>query len=97
MSEEVRDAAVAIPRAMMTIWFLDCAMVFPLIVTVVYHLPDVDAALADPTEYPGVYIMRSAMSNGWIAAVLAIITLVVMGSNITYLAAVSRDLFAFVS
>jgi choline transport protein len=95
MAEEVNDAAVAVPRAMVTIFLVDCILVFPLIVTICYHLPDVQAALDDPTEYPGIYIMRQAMSNGWIAVILAIMTAIVMASNVTYLAGVSRDLFAF--
>lgn len=95
MAEEVKDAAIAVPRAMITIFLVDCALVFPLIVTICYHLPDVQAALNDPTEYPGIWIMRQAMSDSWIAVIMAIITVIVMASNVTYLAGVSRDLFAF--
>jgi choline transport protein len=95
MAEEVADAAVAVPRAMITIFLVDCILVFPLIITICYHLPDIDAALNDSTDYPGIYIMRQAMSNAWIAVILAIMTAIVMASNITYLAGVSRDLFAF--
>ncbi|KAK5114102.1 hypothetical protein LTR62_002671 [Meristemomyces frigidus] len=94
-AEEVKDAAVAVPRAMITIFLVDCALVFPLIVTICYYLPDVEAALNDTTSYPGIYIMRQAMSTIWIAVILAVITFMVMASNITYLAGVSRDLFAF--
>ena len=64
MAEEVKDASIAVPRAIMTIYLLDCVLVFPLIVTICYHLPDVATALEDPTEYPAVYIMRQAMSDG---------------------------------
>ncbi|KAK5128831.1 hypothetical protein LTR85_000164 [Meristemomyces frigidus] len=95
MSEEVNDAAIAVPRAMITIFLVDCALIFPLIVTICYHLPDVETALNDPTEYPAIWIMRQAMSDKWIAVILAIITVIVMASNVTYLAGVSRDLFAF--
>ncbi|KAK3673377.1 hypothetical protein LTR78_006610 [Recurvomyces mirabilis] len=95
MAEEVKDAAVAVPRAMMTIFLIDFALVFPLLVTICYHLPDIDAALNDTTAYPGIYIMRQAMSDTWIAVIMAVITFICMASNITYLAGVSRDLFAF--
>jgi choline transport protein len=95
MAEEVKDAAVAVPRAMMTIFLVDFALIFPLIVTICYHLPDVDAALEDTTTYPGIWVLRQAMSRGWIAALLAVMTFMVMASNTTYLAGVSRDLFAF--
>ena len=95
MAEEVKDASIAVPRAMMTIYLLDCALVFPLIITICYHMPDVQTALNDTTTYPGIWVMRQAMSDTWIAVILAIITIIVIASNITYLAAVSRDLFAF--
>jgi len=95
MAEEVKDAAVAVPRAMMTIFLVDFALIFPLIVTVCYHLPNVDAALEDTTTYPGIWVLRQAMSRRWIAALLAVMTFMVMASNTTYLAGVSRDLFAF--
>ncbi|KAK5694057.1 hypothetical protein LTR97_009676 [Elasticomyces elasticus] len=95
MAEEVKDAAIAVPRAMVAIFLIDCALIFPLIITICYHLPDLATALEDPTDYPGIYIMRQAMSDAWIAVIVTIITVIVMASNITYLAGVSRDLFAF--
>jgi len=95
MAEEVKDASIAVPRAMITIFLVDCALIFPMVVTICYHLPDLDAALSDTTTYPAIWIMRQAMSDAWIAVIMAVITLMVMASNITYLAGVSRDLFAF--
>ena len=95
MSEEVKDAAYTIPRAMLMVYLVNMVILFPGMVTICYHIPDLEAALADSTTYPAVYIMKQAMSVPWITVVLTITCFLLMASNITYLAAVTRDLFAF--
>lgn len=58
-------------------------------------MPDLDAALADPTYYPVIYVLRQTMSIGWATAFVAAVVVILFCSNVSYLAAVSRDLFAF--
>lgn len=95
MSEEVKDASKAIPKAMLTIYLVNFALIFPAILTVCYHIPNLDDALNDSTTYPAIYVMRQAMSVQWITVVLVLVLVINTASNIVYLAAVSRDLFAF--
>jgi choline transport protein len=95
MNEEVRNAGKAIPKAMMYIYIVNFLLIFPAIVTVAYHIPNLDVALNDPTTYPAIYVMRGAMSPAWITVMLLIICLINITSNIVYLAAVTSDLFAF--
>jgi len=95
MSEEVRDAAKAVPKAMIIIYFVNICMTFPVILTVCYHIRNVDDALNDPTLYPAIYVLRQTMSPGWITVMLLVIVMLLLCSDITYLAAVTRDLFAF--
>lgn len=95
MSEEVKDAATSIPRTMIAVYLINMALILPAIVTIVYHIPDLDAALNDSTTYPALYVLRESMSVGWVTVMLVVMTLVNMASNIVYLAAVTRDLFAF--
>ncbi|KAF7187537.1 putative amino-acid permease [Pseudocercospora fuligena] len=95
MSEEVRDAAYTVPRAMLFVYIFNMVIIFPGILTVCYHIPDLDAALDDPTTYPAIYVLRQAMSTGWMTVVLAITVFILMASNVVYLAAVTRDLYAF--
>lgn len=59
------------------------------------HLHAWNAAINDSTTYPAIYVLRQAMSVGWITVILVLIALLNVASNITYLAAVTRDLFAF--
>lgn len=95
MSEEVKDAAYSVPRAMLAIYVVNFLLIFPAILTVCYHIPSIDDALADSTTYPAIYVLRQSMSIGWITVILVIICLLNVASNIVYLAAVTRDLFAF--
>ncbi|KAG6012157.1 hypothetical protein E4U54_007695 [Claviceps lovelessii] len=95
MSEEVRDAAKTIPRVMMITFAINASLTWVTLITMAYHIPDIAKALADPTTYPAVSVLRSAMSLPWLNVVLVVITLLLMFGNLSYLAAVSRDLFAF--
>jgi len=95
MSEEVKNASKTIPKTMMIIYVLNFVLLFPALLTICYHIPDLDAALDDPTTYPAIYVMRQAMSPVWITVILAIIALISCASSIDYYAAVTRDLFAF--
>src|SRR5271163_1255031 len=95
MSEEVKNAAKSVPKAMMSIYIVNFCLIFPAILTVCYHITDLDAALTDPTTYPTIYVLRQSMSDGWMTVILIIVVLLLICSNITYLAAVTRDLFAF--
>lgn len=95
MSEEVKDASKSVPKAMITVYIANFFLIFPAIITVCYHIPSIEDALKDPTLYPTIYVLRQAMSIGWMTAMLVIIVLLLVCSNITYLAAVTRDLWAF--
>ena len=95
MAEEVKNAAKSVPKAMMSIYVVNFCLIFPAILTVCYHIPVVADALADPTLYPTIYVLRQSMSDAWMTVILVIVVALLICSNITYLAAVSRDLFAF--
>src|SRR5215471_9530200 len=95
MSEEVKDASKSVPKAMITVYIANFLLIFPAILTVCYHITSLEDALGDPTTYPTIHVLRQSMSTGWMTAMLVVIVLILVCSNITYLAAVTRDLFAF--
>src|ERR1700743_206284 len=95
MSEEVRDAARSVPKAMIAVYFINFCLVFPAVVTFSYHIVSIDDALADPTLYPVIYVLRQAMSPAWMTVILTIMLCLLVASNMTYLAAVTRDMWAF--
>ncbi|KAK3181295.1 hypothetical protein K4F52_007439 [Lecanicillium sp. MT-2017a] len=95
MSEEVQDAAKAVPRAMLTVFVVNFIILFPMILTACYHIPDLEAALADDTTYPFIYILRQSMPGAWVTVVLVVTVGLLICSNVTFLTATSRDLYAF--
>ncbi|KAJ3496157.1 hypothetical protein NLG97_g2863 [Lecanicillium saksenae] len=95
MAEETRDASVSIPRVMMITWVFNYVTIFIALVTIAYHMPDIDLAIADATGYPVIYVLRESMSLAWLNVVLIVILLLLIFGNLSYLASVTRDLFAF--
>lgn len=95
MAEEVRNASVSIPRVMMASWVFNYITIFIALITIAYHMPDIDLALEEPTEYPVIYVIRQSMSLPWQNVVLVVILLLLIFGNLSYLASVTRDLFAF--
>jgi hypothetical protein len=94
MAEEVRDAPKNVPKTVMMMLLIHFSFVFVGIVTLAYHVTDVNAALNDPTSWPFVWVMRQAMSTPWIMVLLALTLFLNEAANIVYVAAVVRDLFA---
>ncbi|EEP80699.1 predicted protein [Uncinocarpus reesii 1704] len=95
MSEEVKNASKAVPKAMIAIWLVNSVLAFTTFLTVAYHLPDINAGLNDPTLYPIIHILRQSMSKEWMTVVLTFVLCLLVCSNMTYLAAVTRDIWAF--
>lgn len=95
MSEEVRDASKAIPKAMIGIWLVNSFLAFTSFLTIAYHLPNIQEALDDPTLYPIIHVLRQSMSTEWMMVLLTFILFLIICSNMTYLAAVTRDSWAF--
>jgi choline transport protein len=81
MSEEVRDASVAVPKAMIAVYIINFCLIFPAVLTVACHIPDVPTALADPTTYPVIYVMRQAMTPPWLTAMLAVVSISVFSGR----------------
>jgi len=95
MSEEVKNAAVSIPQSILAVFIINFILIFPAVLTVGYHITDLQGALNDSTTYPAIWVLRQAMGTAWITVVLVVILVLNVASNIVYLAAVTRDLFAF--
>ncbi|KAM5434525.1 hypothetical protein McanMca71_006219 [Microsporum canis] len=95
MSEEVKHASKAVPKAMIAIWLVNSFLALTSFITIAYHLPNLEEALADPTMYPIIHVLRQSMSKEWITVLLTLILFLIVCSNMTYLAAVTRDSWAF--
>lgn len=95
MSEEVRNASASVPKVMMSVFGINFVLNIVSVVTLCYHIPNVPEALNEPTLYPAIWVLRQSMSKEWLTALLTVQLVFLLFSNFSYLAAVSRDLFAF--
>lgn len=80
---------------MIGIFFVN--MVFTIVCWLVlcFAMPDVDVALEHISTYRVIYILEQSMSTKWVTVELVLIVAIVLFSNVCYITAVSRDLFAF--
>lgn len=95
MSEEVKDAGLVVPRAIICSYVVNGFMGLILLITYLFCIPSVDDAIGDPTGYPFLYVFRSHMSVGAANALTALVLVLVISSNIDFNASASRQAFAF--
>jgi choline transport protein len=95
MSEETENANRTVPMAMMACYLINFIITFQAFVTICHAIPDLGAAVNDPAAYPFLYVLQQCMSTARLTVIVVITVVILVASNIVYLAAVSRDLFAF--
>ncbi|KAI1212024.1 amino acid transporter [Annulohypoxylon truncatum] len=96
MSEEIRNAAVVVPRSLLTGLLVNGTLGFGMLIVTLYCMGDIDKALAENPQYPYMSIFKSATGSTAGAAVMAAIVIVMAFSATTgCLASTSRVYFAF--
>ncbi|TKA82759.1 hypothetical protein B0A55_01090 [Friedmanniomyces simplex] len=61
MSEEVKNASRTIPKTILIVYVLNFVLLFPALLTICYHMPNLDDALADTTTYPAIYVRTARL------------------------------------
>lgn len=95
MSEEVKDAGIVVPRAIISSYVVNGFMGLILLITYLFCIPSIDDALSDATGYPFLYVFRSSMSTGAVNALTALVLVLVAASNIDFGTSASRQAYAF--
>ncbi|KAF1976792.1 amino acid transporter [Bimuria novae-zelandiae CBS 107.79] len=96
LSEEIQNATLVVPRAIMTGVMINGSLGFAIILAVLYRAGDIDTALAENPAYPFIAILKHAMNSTTAAAILAsLITCMAITSTVGMLASSSRVLWAF--
>lgn len=96
MSEEIRNAAVVVPRSLLTGLLINGTLGFGMLIATLYCMGDIDAALAENPHYPFMAIFRNATGSTAGAAVMSAIVVVMAFSATTgCLASTSRIYWAF--
>jgi choline transport protein len=96
MSEEIENATVVVPRAMITSIVLNGSLGFGFLIALLFSMGDIYVALGTPTGYPIIEIFRFA-TNSNLAATLMITGIVLSAITSTWglLSAASRMTWAF--
>ncbi|KAK4158689.1 amino acid transporter [Cladorrhinum sp. PSN259] len=96
MSEEVRDAAYVVPRAMMWTWFGNGLMGWIMGITFCFCVTDVMGVLSTPTGVPFIQVFYDTTGSVAGSTVMACIVIVIgIFATVAVIAASSRQLFAF--
>lgn len=95
MSEEVKNAGIVVPRSMMWSYMINGTLGFITLTTLLFSIPDVEAAIDDPTGYPFLWVFQQSMPTRGTNALTIIVLVLVIASNISFNASTSRQTYAF--
>ncbi|TLD39557.1 gb [Venturia nashicola] len=96
MSEELKDASRTLPKAMISSLAINGAMGFGMLLTFLFCLGDMDAALSTPTGFAFIEVFsRSTMSTAAATGMTSIMIVLSTLGCITNMASASRQLFSF--
>ncbi|ORY15110.1 amino acid permease-domain-containing protein [Clohesyomyces aquaticus] len=95
MSEEIKDAGVTVPRAMVGSYFLNGMLGLPFLISYMFMMTDVEAALNDATGYPHIWVFSQAVSAGGVAALNVIPTVLIFAGTLSFNLSTSRQTWAF--
>ncbi|KAI3324961.1 amino acid transporter-like protein [Xylariaceae sp. AK1471] len=96
MSEEIRNAAVVVPRSLLMGLAINGSLGFAMVVATLYCLQNINEAIAENPQYPFIAILHKAFNSTAGAAVAAAV-IIVLGASATAgaLASTSRVYWAF--
>ncbi|KAI0393304.1 putative GABA permease [Xylariaceae sp. FL0594] len=96
LSEEIRNAAVVVPRSLMIGLSINGCLGFGLLVATLFSIGDLDQALAENPQYPFMSIFKHAVGSTVGAAVMSAIVIVMgFSSTVGCMASTSRLYWAF--
>lgn len=96
MAEEVQNAPVVVPRAILFSVIVNGALGFAMVIALLFCLGDLQAALQSPTGYPAMYIFSHGTGSVAGATTIFSIIIVVGACSITgQMATSSRQFWSF--
>ena len=96
MSEEVRNAQTAVPKALMASIFINGVLGFGMLVAVLFRIGSIPNALDPATGFTFIEVLTQALnSNGFATGLTAFILVLFIFCAVSCLAAASRVTWAF--
>lgn len=96
MSEELKDASLQLPKAMMWATFGNGICGIVMLITFCFCIPDLQALLNSDSDYPIIQVLYSATESYAATCVLGgILVVLLFFSTVTTIASASRQTWAF--
>lgn len=95
MAEEIKDAGKTVPRAMIGAYLMNGSLGLVFLITYMFMITDVEAALNDATGYPHIWVFTQAVSRGGVVALNAIPTILIFAGTLSFNLSTSRQTWAF--
>jgi choline transport protein len=95
MSEEIKDAGKTVPRAMIGAYLMNGSLGIVFLVSYMFMITDVEAALEDSSGYAHIWVFAQAVSKGGVVALNAIPIVLIFAGTLTYNLSTSRQTWAF--
>ena len=95
MAEEIKDAGKTVPRAMIGAYLMNGSLGIIFLISYMFMITDVDAALNDATGYPHMWVFGQAVSTGGVVALNTIPTVLIFAGTLTFNLSTSRQTWAF--
>ncbi|KAK5156851.1 hypothetical protein LTS14_004368 [Recurvomyces mirabilis] len=96
MSEEIRDASITLPRALMWSTFPNFVLAFIMAVTLCFTLGDIENILSSPTYQPFIQVFYNATrSYAATSVMVAIVLILLVSCCVSEVATASRQLWSF--
>ena len=95
MSEEIKDAGKTVPRAMLGSYFLNGALGLVFLISYMFMLTDIDAALEHLTGYPHIWVFEQAVGPAAVVVLNVIPTILIFAGTLSFNLSTSRQTWAF--
>lgn len=94
MSEEIKDAGVTVPRAMVGSYVLNGALGLVFLISYLFAIVDLNGAINDDTGYPFLYVFQGAFSLAAVNVLTAIVIILIFAGTLSYNLSTSRQTWA---
>jgi choline transport protein len=95
MSEEIKDAGKTVPKAMIGAYLMNGSLGLVFLISYMFMVTDVDAALNDASGYPHIWVFGQTVGKGGVVALNTIPIVLIFAGTLTYNLSTSRQTWAF--
>lgn len=95
MAEETEDAGITVPRAMVGAYVVNGGLGLIFLLSFLFAITDLEAALEDATGYPFLTVLAGAVSTAGVNGLTAVVTILIFAGTLSYNLSTSRQTWAF--